>query len=158
MTHPAGPSIRPAAVADIAALTALEATFPEEDRFPRRTWLRLLRGNTSVIVTELDGDITGATVILFRAGTTTARLYSITVAEAARGSGLSARLLQESEDISRRRGCNRMRLEVRQSNARAIGLYERHGYRVMARAVAYYPDGEAALKMEKPLSGVSREE
>jgi len=27
----------------------------------------------------------------------------------------------------------------------------------MARAAGYYSDGEAALKMEKPLSGLSRE-
>ena len=50
-----------------------------------------------------------------------------------------------------RRGCNRVRLEVRQSNATAIRLYERHGFRVMAQIPSYYPDGETAARMEKPI-------
>ena len=31
-------------------------------------------------------------------------------------------------------------------------------YVEMARAAGYYPDGEAALRLEKPLAGVSRED
>lgn len=151
-------TLRPATTDDIGALVALEAAFPEEDRFPRRTWRRLLKGNAAVIVAESDGALAGAAVVLFRTGSQVARLYSITVAEAARGTGLSGRLLTESEDISRQRGCTLMRLEVRASNERAKRLYERHGYRVMARADGYYPDGETALRMERPLTGPSRED
>ena len=150
--------IRPATQDDIGALVALEDGFPEEDRFSRRTWQRLLRGNTAIILSQ-SGDATlGAAITLFRKGNRTARLYSIIVADTARGKGISDQLLKESEDISRQRTCTLMRLEVRESNARAIRLYERHSYRVMARAVQYYPDGEAALKMEKPLSGIPSED
>lgn len=159
MTSPAGHAlIRPAITADISALVALEAGFPEEDRFSRRTWQRLLKGNAAVLLAESAGSVTGAAVTLFRAGTTVARLYSISVSDAARGSGLSSRLLEESETISRQNGSSWMRLEVRETNVRAIRLYERHGYRVMARAIGYYPDGEAALRMEKPLDGLPRED
>ena len=80
------------------------------------------------------------------------------VAEAARGTGLSGELLEESENISKQKGCKAIRLEVRETNSRAKRLYERHGYRVMARADGYYPDGETALRMERPLTGPSRED
>lgn len=153
-----GTILRPARTADIGALVALEEGFPEQDRFSRRAWRRLLDGNTAVIVADAEGAVTGAAVILYRQGSRIARLYSISVAEAVRGSGQSGRLLTESEDISRQRGCTRMRLEVRESNERAKRLYLRHGYRVMARAERYYPDGEAALKMEKPLTGFPSED
>jgi len=149
--------IRAATLDDIAALTELERAFPEEDRFSPRTWARLMRGNSAILVSDGDGGLTGAAVLLFRRTSRVARLYSLSVAEAARGTGLSDRLLEKCEDISRQRSCCTLRLEVRETNSRAKRLYERHGYRVMARAAGYYPDGEAALKMEKPLSGLSRE-
>ncbi|WP_291075268.1 N-acetyltransferase [Hyphomonas sp.] len=150
-------AVRAATRDDIAALTGLETAFPEEDRFSRQTWQRLLRGNSAILVSDGESGLAGALVLLFRRTSRIARIYSISVAEAARGTGLSDALLSESEDISRQRGCVAIRLEVRESNSRAKRLYERHGYRVMARAVGYYPDGEAALKMEKPLAGLSRE-
>ena len=149
--------IRAATLDDIAALTELERAFPEEDRFSRRTWARLMRGNSAILVSDGEGKLTGAAVLLFRRNSKVARLYSISVAEAARGTGLSDRFLEKCEDISKQRSCCTLRLEVRETNSRAKRLYERHGYSVMARAAGYYPDGEAALKMEKPLSGLSRE-
>jgi ribosomal protein S18 acetylase RimI-like enzyme len=44
-----------------------------------------------------------------------------------------------------------MRLEVRASNSHAIRLYDQAGYRVLQRVENYYPDGEAAIRMEKKL-------
>lgn len=150
--------IRAATLEDVAALTELEQAFPEEDRFSSRTWRRLLKGNAAVIVADGETGLTGAAVLLFRRNARVARLYSISVAEAARGTGLSGWLLEKCEDISRQRGCRAVRLEMRESNSRAKRLYERHAYRVMARAAGYYPDGEAALRLEKPLDGLSRED
>jgi len=150
--------IRAATLDDIAALTDLELAFPEEDRFSRRTWRRLLSGNSTILVSDGKDGLTGAAVLLFRRNSKAARLYSLSVAEAARGTGLSNLFLEKCEDISKQRSCDTLRLEVRETNSRAKRLYERHGYRVMARAAGYYPDGEAALRLEKPLAGVSRED
>jgi ribosomal protein S18 acetylase RimI-like enzyme len=44
-----------------------------------------------------------------------------------------------------------MRLEVREDNARAIGLYEKSGYRLFGRKPGYYADGATALRFEKTL-------
>ena len=144
-------AVRPATEMDIPALVALEQGFPPEDRFPARTWRRLLRGQALAYVAGSPAAIAGAAVYLYRRGTRVARLYSLSVAPAHRGRGLAGALLARGEDDARLRGCTRIRLEVRQSNLPAIRLYERHGFRVMAKIPSYYPDGETAARMEKPI-------
>ena len=124
----------------MAALAALEESFPAEDRFDRRTWRRLLSGHSATLVAEsASGALHGAAVMLYRRGAQVARLYSITVAPEARGQGLARALMAACEADAAGRGF------------RAIRLYEAGGYRVIATLESYYPDGEAALRMEKPL-------
>lgn len=86
---------------------------------------------------------------LFRSNSTVARIYSLGVAPALRGKGVGRLLMGAAEKGALRRGCTRMRLEVRASNASAISLYERAGFCVIAKKKKYYPDGEDALHMEK---------
>ena len=143
--------IRKAGPGDLAALVALEAGFPEVDRFDRRTWRRLLAGRTLTLVAESRGQIVASAVLLFRQGSDLVRLYSISVDPTARGQGVGARLLAACEDRARQRGAQRMRLEVRSTNSSAHRLYDAAGYRVIARLESYYPDGEAAHRMEKVL-------
>ena len=143
--------IRPAGPDDLGGLVALEAGFPPEDRFDRRTWRRLLAGRTVTLVHESPTGLDAAAVVLLRRGSAAARLYSISVAPTARGQGLGARLLSACEQHARSAGSERMRLEVRSTNSSAVRLYGAAGYRVIARLESYYPDGEAALRMEKVL-------
>lgn len=150
------PLIRPATQADIGALTALETSFPEEDRFDRRTWRRLFSGNASILVcdTRKDG-LLAAAVMLYRKSARVARLYSITVAPEARGKGIARALMAACEADATERGARAVRLEVRVTNSSATRLYEAGGYRVIATLESYYPDGEAALRMEKSLDAPS---
>ncbi len=143
--------IRRASLADLDALLALERAFPEVDQFDRRTWRRLLAGQSRTLVHESASEIDAAAVVLFRQGAHTGRLYSISVAPEARGQGLGGRLLAACEEEARLAGAVRMRLEVRASNSSAHRLYDAAGYRVIARLESYYPDGEAALRMQKSL-------
>jgi len=143
--------IRAARPDDLAALVALESGFPQEDRFDRRTWRRLLAGRSLTLVHESESNIDASAVLLFRQGSDIARLYSIAVAPTARGLGLGARLLAACEKQAQSRGCRALRLEVRSSNSSAARLYDAAGYRVIARLESYYPDGEAAHRMEKVL-------
>jgi len=50
-----------------------------------------------------------------------------------------------------RRRRRAMRLEVHEHNTRAIGRYEKSGYRLFGRLHRYYDDGADALRFEKPL-------
>lgn len=146
------PQVRSADASDLDALVALESSFPEEDRFDRRTWRRLFAGNAHILVCAAPRDgLLAAAVMLYRKGARIARLYSITVAPAARGQGLARQLLAACEADAAARSAHAVRLEVRSSNSSAARLYEAAGYRVIATLESYYPDGEAALRMEKSL-------
>ena len=65
--------------------------------------------------------------------------------------GCGRALLNAIEEEAMRRGCEALRLEVRDGNARAINLYERAGFRRIGRCDRYYEDGAAALRFEKTL-------
>lgn len=151
MSDAAAVSIRLASADDLDGLVRLEEAFPEEDRFPRRTWRRLLGGNTIAHVAVSGGTLVGAAVLLFRTGSRVARLYTLSVAPGLRGKGIARQLMAAGEAAAVEKGCDRMRLEARESNQHAILLYERSGYCVIARVAGYYPNGETAVRMEKPL-------
>jgi ribosomal-protein-alanine N-acetyltransferase len=55
-----------------------------------------------------------------------------------RGTGLGKHLLGEVEVEAARRGVRRIFLEVRATNAPALELYKRHGYRKQGRRPDYY--------------------
>ncbi|HEY0634784.1 MAG TPA: GNAT family N-acetyltransferase [Gammaproteobacteria bacterium] len=55
-------------------------------------------------------------------------IHDIVVAPAARGSGLSQRLLAKVEALARQRGCCKMTLEVLANNLVAQGAYRKFGF------------------------------
>ena len=67
--------------------------------------------------------------------------------------GVARTLLGAVLDDARSRGVSLAFLEVRPTNAEALGLYESFGFRVIGRRKGYYFDtGEDALVMEARLS------
>jgi [ribosomal protein S18]-alanine N-acetyltransferase len=83
-------------------------------------------------------------------------LLNITVAPRYRQQGWARVMLDDLADASRARGAQWLWLEVRVSNARAIEVYERYGFRRINLRKAYYPlDGltrEDALVMNFSLT------
>ena len=148
-------ALRPATPADLATLTALEAqAFAAPDRFARRNLRRMLASKSAwLVLAELDGHVAGSAILLFRKDARVARLYSIATHPALAGKGVGAALIAACARAARERGCDRLRLEVRASNARAIALYERSGFSLRGGQKAYYADGEDALVFERPVSG-----
>lgn len=59
-------------------------------------------------------------------------VHDVYVESAYRGQGLSRRLLQRVEDVSRLRGCGKLTLEVLDGNAAAIASYRRFGFETYA--------------------------
>lgn len=153
MTRLAAIPVRKAVPGDLDALVALERTTFETDRISRAQWRRHIASSSAcVLVAGPAGRVDGAAVVFQRHNSTRARLYSLAVAEAARGSGLAKGLLAASEAEARRRGCDVLELEVRTDNRAAIGLYERQGYRRAARLQGFYEDGSDAWRYNKPLA------
>lgn len=138
---PATARLRDARPADLPALLDLEAQFPG-DRLSARQFRRHLANPRARLRVLADGDAVHAYhLLLLRRGSRLARLYSIAVADAARGRGLGRRLLADAEAQARAAGCDELRLEVRQDNAAANALYQAAGYRRLAALPGYYDDG-----------------
>lgn len=146
--------LRPGCVADIPALVALEQQCFQTDRLSRRSFHHMLtRAHGVLTVAEgAPGEVVGYGLVLFHAGTSLARLYSLAVSDAARGHRLGERLLRAAEDQALAEGCVALRLEVRPDNVAAIALYERLGYRLFGVLPDYYEDHSEALRYEKRIA------
>lgn len=72
-------------------------------------------------------------------------IVSVAVREQHRRKGVGTMLIRASQEAMVQKTATECYLEVRVSNADAIALYQRLGYRVSGRLEAYYKDGEAAL-------------
>lgn len=152
-----GSDIRDAALPDLAGVLALERRSFSSDRLSARSLRRLVRSPSARLrVASAAGVVAGYYLVLFRKGTSVARLYSIAVDAAARGGGLGAQLLADAEAVAARARRRVLRLEVRENNLPAVRLYERHGYRFIGRYPAYYADGADALRYEKALPAAGR--
>lgn len=146
-------TLRDAVSADTESLRRLEDLSFGGDRLSARSFRRLIRSPSAACrVVAVDGQIAGYALLLFRTGTTVARLYSIAVAAQMRGIGLASALLEDAAHIAARRDMTRLRLEVREDNTAAIRLYERLGFRRVGTRTAYYADQATALRYEKRLN------
>ena len=146
--------IRPARASDVDALLAIENAAFQTDRLSRNSFRRLIGSpSAAVLVSEAGGRIAGYCIVLFRARSRAARLYSISTASDFAGQGLGRALIEAAERMVAERGKLSLRLEVRQDNERAVAIYLRAGFRPADSKPDYYQDGMTALRMEKPVTG-----
>jgi len=145
--------IRVATLADLDALVAIENSCFETDRLSRRNFRYMLtKAKAELLVAEDDvKQVIGYVLVLFHAGTSLARLYSIAVLPGHQGKGLGKQLMTAAEASALENECVNMRLEVRQDNADSISLYEKLGYHRIGAYRDYYQDHMDALRMEKRL-------
>ncbi|WP_372759123.1 peptidase C39 family protein, partial [Litorivivens sp.] len=137
---------------DIDALLALESECFSTDRLSRRSFMRFVsKGAHNLLVAIEDNKMLGYVLVLFRSGTSLARIYSIAVSPAARGKGVASELLTKAEAIASQRYCLFIRLEVHTQNTAALELYKKFGYKPFTRIKQYYEDGGDAEQLEKRL-------
>jgi len=149
---PASVRLRRAMASDLPALLVLEnASFTDHKLNERRLRHWISAGNGILLLAMHGATLLGACLVLRRADSRAARLYSIAISSAARGQGLGGKLLHRAEALARAEGCLSMRLEVSAGNHVAIGLYQKRGYRIFGRKPGYYEDGHDALRMQKIL-------
>jgi ribosomal-protein-alanine N-acetyltransferase len=151
-------AIRRMHAGDLDAVLVLEQNIPEAPHWSREAYehcvapgeaASLLRAG---FVAEADGKIAGFSIAKLVAGV--CELESVAVAPEVRGSGLGSALISAVTAWAREHGADRIELEVRASNVRAIRLYERAGLRREGLRTGYYhsPDEDAVL-MGVSLSG-----
>lgn len=140
--------LRHAKGADVSQLLDLEEKSFPGDRISGRSWQALIGSPSAVVlVVARQRSILGVAVLLTRRGTRVARLYSIAVAEAARGAGVGHALITQMLNHARKLGCVEMRLESRADNRAAHRLFRNVGFEEVGPArKAYYHDGENALR------------
>jgi ribosomal protein S18 acetylase RimI-like enzyme len=144
--------IHKATLQHLDALVALENRSFDTDRLSRRSFRHMLtRANAVTLVDEEGGHLRGYALVLFNAGTSLARLYSIAVDTDCKGQGVGQGLVQATEQAALDGECVSMRLEVRQDNTASLALFRRMGYREFGRYEDYYEDHMEALRFEKVL-------
>lgn len=146
--------IREGALSDIASLVRLEEASFETDRLSRRQFRYMLtRARARILLAEdTQGGLLGYVLVLFSRGTSVARLYSIAVAQAARGQGVARALVAAAEAAAWEQDRAYMRLEIRRDNLASQTLFEGTGYRRFGVLSDYYEDHMEALRYEKTLA------
>lgn len=132
----AAPSLRPMREADLDAVMSIELrAYP----FPwtRGIFRDCLHADYAMWVQERQGAIVGYGVLSIAAGE--AHVLNLCTAPGNEGQGLGQRMLHALLKIARGHGAQRVFLEVRPSNPRAIALYDRNGFNEIGRRPRYYP-------------------
>lgn len=137
-------NLRPEDVEAVARLEAEAFATP----WSAATFHDLLRaGRSDLIVAELPHVPVAAYAVLWCFGEE-GELANIAVAPGCRGRGLGSALLDTVLERARGRGVRELFLEVRESNATAISMYERRGFELLGRRRDYYQrPNEDALNM-----------
>jgi ribosomal-protein-alanine N-acetyltransferase len=128
-------------VRQLDRLLEIEQTCFKEEAFTRRQIASLLTDyNSLCLVAEEDDQIIGFIIgtPYFERDSLTGHILTIDVEPQNRRKGVGARLLQEMERIFKEKGVKACRLEVREDNTAALGLYKKLGYIGIARLKGYY--------------------
>ncbi len=144
--------ITPAKLSDLGELLRLEQESFQSDVLSKASLRHFLQSDKSdFIVAKKSKRVLGYALLLYKRGTSLARLYSIAVDPKARGMGIGSKLLKKSEELALDRDKTHLRLEVRTDNKGAIELYQDSGYRKFGMKPQFYEDGSDALCYEKRL-------
>ena len=147
------PRVRPARDEDMERITELERQCFKQPYPP--PVLYMLRGlyPELFLVAEVEGRVVGYVAAVVRSGGV-GHVVSICVDPRYRRRGVGRALMEEVERrLAKLFDVESIRLEVRVSNSPAIKLYRELGYRIAERIPRYYPDGEDAYVMIKPMRG-----
>ena len=127
----------------------------EKDCFPLEPWsFRMLASSFDSesfcgIIAEDGGEIIGYGGMTVAADT--ADIDNVAVAEPYRRNGAGTAIIARLLEIARDRGVKKVFLEVRVSNAEAMRVYLKSGFKGVYVRTRYYSDGEDCLVMAKSL-------
>jgi ribosomal protein S18 acetylase RimI-like enzyme len=145
--------ISPARRPDIAAIVELSVeAFGEYARDPAGHARKLCANPGARTLLAKLGARMVAFAVVSRFGPN-ASLDAIAVVASERGTGLGKIILEAAESAARRDGARVLSLVTADSNLAALDLFLRSGYRVTSRHTRFYPRGQDAVKMVKPLTG-----
>jgi len=106
---------------------------------------------SDLIVADIGGRVVGYIAIVDYGRE--AKIISFAVKREFRGKGIGTKLLKAAIERCKRRGKERILLEVRVSNSIAQRLYKKNGFKIIDVIPNYYNDGEDAYLMALDLRG-----
>ncbi|WP_232700374.1 ribosomal protein S18-alanine N-acetyltransferase [Halobacterium wangiae] len=142
-------SIRQATRADLLEVFRIEqSVFPQP--WPYSGFERQLQ-TPGFLVSEASGDGEPPTIVGYVVADTVSNhgrplghVKNLAVHPERRGEGMGQALLERGLAVLSSLGVERVKLEVRESNEAARGLYEKYGFEYLRTISAYYADGEDA--------------
>ncbi len=123
--------------------------------FPRpwssNDWELLDFSHHHLLSWELEGQTVGFALISFLSGDDTAHLLKICLVPGQRARGIAQDFWSEITHWLKGSGIEKVFLEVEEPNVRAIGFYQKVGFRELRRVKGYYSDGVNGLMMSLTL-------
>jgi ribosomal-protein-alanine N-acetyltransferase len=130
------PDLRPMRAEDLDQVTAIEIANYEYP-WTQMIFRDCLRAGYNCWVLEQGVEVIGYGVLTAAAGE--AHVLNVCISTDHQGAGLGKRLMQRLIDLARWHRTERIFLEVRPSNARAIALYDQLGFNEIGKRPNYYP-------------------
>lgn len=129
-------NVRPMQVADVDAVSVLEAAIFSQPWSKKGFNDALNMENTIFLVAEHTGKIAG--YIGMYLSMDEGEITNVAVAPEVRCMGIGNALMSHAKAIATTKGITRIVLEVRVSNANAIRLYERNGFKICGTRKGFY--------------------
>ena len=134
-------TIEDASIRHLDRLYEIEIECFEREAFTKQQIAHLLTDYNSVsLVAKVNGEIVGFIIgmIYLERNSLTGHILTIDISLIHRRRGIAQKLLQEIEKIFKGKGVKACRLEVREDNIAALRLYQKFGYKKVAKLKNYY--------------------
>jgi len=132
--------IRSATADDLPFMISLAHESSAAAQWSKSTYQQLLQSeNPRITLVAEEGDVLCGFVVAQVTGTD-CELENIVVNESSQRRGFGLKLMQALITAVRKRGAQRIFLEVRESNTAACGLYAKSGFVVVGNRRSYYHD------------------
>jgi len=146
--------IEDASIRFLDAFYELEKQCFKKEAFSKQQIGFLLEDYNGIsLVAKVNGEIAGfiiGRIDLIR-NQPVGHIMTIDVASLYRRQGIGERLMRETEALFRQKGAKECRLEVREGNVEALGLYQKLGYKKIAVLDHYYGEGHGIYFRKTPL-------
>jgi len=146
--------IEDASITHLDRLFEIEMECFKREAFTKQQIAQLLTNQNCIsLIAKENGKIIGFIIGMVYAedDVLTGHILTIDVSPSYRRKGVGIKLLQELERIFRDRQVKVSRLEVREDNIAALGLYQKLGYKKVGKLHYYYGDAHGIL-LEKVLA------
>ena len=134
-------TIEDASIRHLDKLYEIEMECFEREAFTKQQIAHLLTDYDSVsLVAKVNGEIIGFIIgmVYLERNSLIGHILTIDISPIHRRKGTAQKLLQEIEKIFTEKGVKACRLEVREDNIAALRLYQKFGYKKVAKLKNYY--------------------